>query len=397
MSVGVCVINRNGIALAADSAGTFSPNKMFYNSINKLFPLSKNNVCGAIIYGNLSVYNISVEQIIKEFSIYLDSKHPLKDFYDIVPCFKDFLRNKYKYYKFDVSSDLYCKQVISAYIDAWGKKIQLVADEDDAKNKIKSVLNEINYSVKFSSKITDFNIENHIIANYEHFFDVEINKAVPDIDAFPNEKEKLWKYICDVFRFERPLTNDSKTGIFFAGYGVDDAYPKFISIDFFKIINGELKYKVEEKREAINNYAQIKPLAQEDVIYTFCKGISDEYITAISSEFDSVIIEKIKGLSPLFTEVHKKELLTTFTNCKNRVKDKITEISRKKHISPIIESVKLISLSEMAFLAENLVNMTSLKRTYCLDGQQQTVGGPTDVAVLSKGDGFVWVKNKTII
>ena len=33
MSVGVCVINRNGIALAADSAGTFSPNKMFYNSV----------------------------------------------------------------------------------------------------------------------------------------------------------------------------------------------------------------------------------------------------------------------------------------------------------------------------------------------------------------------------
>lgn len=34
MSVGVCVINRNGIALAADSAGTYTGNKMFYNSMN---------------------------------------------------------------------------------------------------------------------------------------------------------------------------------------------------------------------------------------------------------------------------------------------------------------------------------------------------------------------------
>ena len=108
MSVGVCIINRNGIALAADSAGTFSLNKMFYNSVNKLFSLSKNNVCGAIIYGNLSVYTISVEQIMKEFSVYLDSQQPLEDFYDIVPCFKDFLRNQYKYYKFDLSADLYC-------------------------------------------------------------------------------------------------------------------------------------------------------------------------------------------------------------------------------------------------------------------------------------------------
>lgn len=37
MSVGVCIINRNGIALAADSAGTYTGNKMFYNSMNKVF------------------------------------------------------------------------------------------------------------------------------------------------------------------------------------------------------------------------------------------------------------------------------------------------------------------------------------------------------------------------
>ena len=49
MSVGVCVINRNGIALAADSAGTFNGNEMFYNSMNKVFSLSKHNVVGAII------------------------------------------------------------------------------------------------------------------------------------------------------------------------------------------------------------------------------------------------------------------------------------------------------------------------------------------------------------
>ena len=36
MSVGVCIINRNGIALAADSAGTYTGNKMFYNSMNKV-------------------------------------------------------------------------------------------------------------------------------------------------------------------------------------------------------------------------------------------------------------------------------------------------------------------------------------------------------------------------
>ena len=44
MSVGVCIINRNGIALAADSAGTYTGNKMFYNSMNKVFSLSRKYV-----------------------------------------------------------------------------------------------------------------------------------------------------------------------------------------------------------------------------------------------------------------------------------------------------------------------------------------------------------------
>ena len=70
-----------------------------------------------------------------------------------------------------------------------------------------------------------------------------------------------------------------------------------------------------------------------------------------------------------------------------------TEI-QTSNIQPIFESVKLIALPEMAFLAESLVNLTTLKRTFALDGKQQTVGGPTDVAILSKPNGFVWIKQK---
>ena len=48
MSSGVCIINRNGIALAADSAGTYYGNKMFYNSTNKVFSLSEKTFAGQL-------------------------------------------------------------------------------------------------------------------------------------------------------------------------------------------------------------------------------------------------------------------------------------------------------------------------------------------------------------
>ena len=94
MSVGVCVINRNGIALAADSAGTYGGKKMFYNSVNKVFKVSEQNICGAIIYGNLAIGNVSVEQLLKEFSQYLDTIDPISDFYDIVPKLQEYVHEK---------------------------------------------------------------------------------------------------------------------------------------------------------------------------------------------------------------------------------------------------------------------------------------------------------------
>jgi hypothetical protein len=43
-------------------------------------------------------------------------------------------------------------------------------------------------------------------------------------------------------------------------------------------------------------------------------------------------------------------------------------------------------------MAEALVNLTKLKRRVTFGAE--TVGGPVDVAIISKGDGFVWIKRK---
>jgi hypothetical protein len=43
-------------------------------------------------------------------------------------------------------------------------------------------------------------------------------------------------------------------------------------------------------------------------------------------------------------------------------------------------------------MAESLVSLTSFKRRVTQD--PETVGGPIDVAVISKGDGFVWINRK---
>ena len=70
----------------------------------------------------------------------------------------------------------------------------------------------------------------------------------------------------------------------------------------------------------------------------------------------------------------------------------IDDHKQERHVAPIISAVAVLPKDELAAMAESLVNLTSFKRRVTLESE--TVSGPIDVAVISKGDGFVWIKRK---
>jgi len=73
------------------------------------------------------------------------------------------------------------------------------------------------------------------------------------------------------------------------------------------------------------------------------------------------------------------------------VKD-LNQHIHNKHISPVLSMVRVLPKDELAAMAESLVSLTAFKRR--MTDSLETVGGPIDVAVISKGDGLVWVKRK---
>ena len=394
MSVGVCIINRNGIALAADSAGTYTGNKMFYNSMNKVFSLSKKYVYGAITYGATTIYNVSIDQVLKEFRTYLDSREHISDFFEILPLFEAFINQNSSYYKFDLAEANHCNGLIKDLVVDWGNKIKTVATEVDAENKISEILNQLETVMRGSLKIDNYDVSAYIKTTYNDYFNMLIGMIVPELNNFPTQKECFWDYICNYFNLS--LTNETNNymGLFFAGYGHCDAFPKFTHIELYRVVGGKIKYRLVENYEESNNHAQIVPLAQPDVILTFCKGISNRFINYIPQKVESIINSKIDALPDTFTIDQKNALKTSLSSSKAEIASAINTTIQNDNVKPILDSVQLIPLPEMGFLAESLVNITSLKRTFAIDGNQQTVGGPTDVAVMSKGDGFVWIKRK---
>ena len=394
MSVGVCIINKNGIALAADSAGTLAGNKMFYNSMDKVFSLSDIKPWGAITYGNTTIYHVGIDQLLNEFSAYLKDKE-VSDFFEILDTFTEFIKEKNEYYKFECGERESSHALIKTLVDDWGNKIKKIAKDQDAKLKIDTLLDELEKQIKDSVKIENYDVFGYVKKNYQTYFDEMVNSVVPELNDYKEEKERFFVGIFSYFNLLLKEEKTNSVGVLFAGYGNEDAFPKHIHIEIYSVVNGLLKFSIIEKFEESIRGAGIVPLAQTEVIMTFCQGISDFFINYIPAKIDQIISRKIEEIkNEDFSKAQLEIIEKDFGECKQLISTAIYESSQKNYVAPLFDSVTVIPIPEMAKLAENLVNITSLKRMFALDGNQQTVGGPTDVATISKTSGFVWVKRK---
>ena len=108
------------------------------------------------------------------------------------------------------------------------------------------------------------------------------------------------------------------------------------------------------------------------------------------------VAEEVAGRAGL-TKEESEELAANYVPralelVEERYAEELIEFQREKNVDPILKIVAMLPKDELAAMAESLVNLTSFKRRVSEDAE--TVGGPIDVAVISRGDGFIWIKRK---
>ena len=72
--------------------------------------------------------------------------------------------------------------------------------------------------------------------------------------------------------------------------------------------------------------------------------------------------------------------------------DHIEDYKKRRYLAPLHDAINHLPKDELAHVASSLVNLNSFKKRMSLS--LETVGGPVDVAVISKGDGFIWIERK---
>jgi hypothetical protein len=412
MTAEILVMNKEAIALAADSAVTTFGEQKIFTSANKLFSLSKYHPIGIMIYGNASFMGIPWETLIKMFrknigNTEFDTLHEYATYFinflmsDAILIPEEEQKNYIKfsiYMYFDFINDLIKKQV-SKELD---QKKNL--SEADVKSIISNIIKN-QYDVwtaegnipsippEFNKEIIDQNGE-------------VIRQAIIDIfGVLPlttRQKTQLKKLCGDIFaKFPKKPHKQSVSGVVVAGFGKDDIFPSFIAYEVDGLIKRNLKYKIlDEGKIDFNNGATLRAFAQGEMVFTFIEGINPDYMLLQQQYLEHILKDYSEWVFDNMTKdtnVSKRKKVKNILNKINS--DIITEYDKKLKqfrfdyfSSPILNVITVLPKDELAGMAESLVNITSFKRRVSMD--TETVGGPIDVAIISKGDGFIWIKKK---
>ena len=135
------------------------------------------------------------------------------------------------------------------------------------------------------------------------------------------------------------------------------------------------------------------------MVATFMTGVDPNYQIALErnlhelfTSFPDILVESIDKFSPQEKDEWKSKLQTISDEMFSEYSDLLRDLRSEFYVNSIMRVVCMLPKDELAAMAESLINLTSFKRRVSME--EETVGGPIDVAVISKGDGFIWIKRK---
>ena len=411
MTAEIAILNSSGIALAADSAVTIGSQKV-YNSANKLFTLSKYHPVGVMIYDSADLMDIPWEIIIKAYRSKLGKKSfPTLEEY--ANHFWEHLGNN-EYLIPGASKEQYIAiQAISYLNFLFGQLEEKVKEQIGSEGETSlektyviflDILDEIDGVIFGAKYISGFNETDakEICDDNKVDFETLAQQRLGELFGLLSEsdKERIYIHISNLFVREKwPLRT---SGVVIAGFGETEMFPKIASYLVEGIVGNRVKKMFNEGKSNIQNkdfVTTIVPFAQDEMVWTFIGGIDPEisefamtYLRNVFSKYpESLNDTKLSENTELLGSV-KQKLTEDGNSLLQRFNNDLYKFQRQNNSQPILDMVGVLPKDELAAMAESLVNLTVFKRK--VSKAVETVGGPIDVAVISKGDGFIWVKRK---
>ena len=405
MTSEVVVMNRAGVALAADSAVTveMGDSKRVRHSALKVFRLSKYRPVGVMVYNNASLLGVPMETIIKLFRRHLgkqaygtlqeygnaliryldgnDALFPIdiEDRYFLHAVETEYLRIREKVSKEFVERGVYgdgdgqahaAKDVIARRLEFW----QGQRDADYFEVRARDVVGRISGGVN--------DVVNRVFLGW------------PVGDEGVTMLREIANHIVEKDHF--PL--DVFSGLVIAGFGEEEHFPVVQHIEIGGVYGGRLKVRpptIDAVTEA--RPSDVMAFAYKDMVEGFLVGVSGSfvgYLEDATAFIREMPLRALEAVPELDGEERERATEAVWRMAEDRAAEFKRTVRRgfERRWRKIVNAVEALTISELAQVASTLVDLSSFEQQMSLDSE--TVGGPVDVAVISKGDGFIWINRK---
>jgi hypothetical protein len=412
MTTEIAVINRLGVALAADSAVTipgYGGDKVF-DTGDKLFELSELYPVALMVNGSMDFLGVPWELIIKEFrcqpppgAAEISIKVWMERFLAFVadhPTVKpDDIRRWQEQLIRDELEDL------TATVR---ERLEQEAADDGQRN-LQEVRLQL-YSATMVERLEGFEQEPPL----ESLAGVAEDDLIPGLRSllvdlgplpFGDGAELVALFTRLIAQRElKDLDRLTTTGLIVCGFGGKDLFPSLFAVEIDGYVAQRLRYRMSHDvtiargKETGNAIS----FAQTDVVDRLLKGTDNRFIDkarafirenvagSLSGGFDRLNLKIVRSdgteIPPADMGALLGELIAS--HFESRFVGPITQEFERK----FKDTIALMPKQDLIELAEALVSITAIERKASDDAG--TVGGPIDVALITRTEGFVWIKRK---
>jgi hypothetical protein len=396
MTAEVAVMNKSAVALAADSKVTVGSQKT-YDTVNKIFTLSKVHPIGIMIYGNADFMEYPWETIVKLYRAQKKTRSERtveawgEDFWRFVRRFGP-IRERERINNIEATLSSVFQEIDDhAVYHAHLANVSTTSSEyqDIVLDLIQREIDEAYESKSWTSK----RYESQIVNKYW--------KTIIQFTGGYRRGSKLYNKVLELSLavLLRHYYGSPTSGIVISGFGTNDIFPTLATYNCAGYIGSQLKLsRNKPSKITMQNNSSMLAFAQGDIVYRFMEGVDRVYANVLRGLFRTALIETNLATFAKWAPKNKankkaKEMVEKAAISQyDRILSDATSYREQRFIRPTLDMASILPKDELAQLAESLVALTSLHRR--VSREMETVGGAIDVAVISKSEGFIWIKRK---
>ncbi len=410
----VGILNKQGVAIAADSAVTLGRMKdgrkrqKISKNGNKMIRLSETVPVAVMITGNANYLHIPWEVIVRRYRQQRGTvAHSTVE--DAVNDFFEFIHSDPVFWGYDCGSGYVNWLAEMMYNEIVEDLVDLT--ERDSEGNLCRPDDFVQSFCRTAASIRKNLEKGGICPQFKEYSLDQFQAAADDYfcefvtDNYPEEvltpiRQSLRETVWTALRTRcvgRPYTT-----LVFVGFGKDQDCPSLVSTVVGGGFDKRVNYHVRPEDIVCisdDKPVAICPFAQDDVISSVLRGIHSDWSEDAGKVFWNMVNpfgsdvfspsgdEEDPGIEfhAMLAGVKTDDLQRQFYKEGMRMLDKNQRAWER--------TLKDSDLESLASLADCLIDLTGVHRV--LTFSQEGVGGPVDVAVISKNEGFTWLRRKS--